>query len=57
VELGDVLILSIGLAVRGFATRNPVAISRRRSQAGIDGWQRITKIQGITVGRLASEVI
>jgi hypothetical protein len=36
---------------------NPDAISRRGSQAGIDGCLRITKIQGITVGRLASEVI
>jgi hypothetical protein len=57
VELGDVLILLIGLTIRGFATRNLVAILRHRSQAGIDGWQRITKIQGITVDRLASEVI
>jgi hypothetical protein len=36
---------------------NPVAISRCRPQAGIDGCQRITKIQGMIAGGLASEVI
>jgi hypothetical protein len=36
---------------------NPVALSRRRLYAGIDGRQRITEVQGMITGRLASEVI
>jgi hypothetical protein len=36
---------------------NPVALSRRSLHAGIDGCQRIMKIQGMITGGLASEVI